>query len=266
MNSIANKKSKQNKKSFAFLALAVLVFFSIALVGYATDVDIGSSTATDEGLLEALTSENNTALDMLLLITLLSIAPSILIMMTCFTRIIVVLSFLRNAMGLQQSPPTQVLIGLSLFLTLFIMRPVVYEIYEVAYEPYTQEILTSGEALEAAEVPLKRFMLQQTSIESVDFFLRLADEEMPVDSMELPLDIVVPSFVTSELKYAFTLGLYLYMPFLIIDIVVSSTLMSMGMIMLPPAMISMPFKIMLFVLVDGWELIMGMLVRSFAVY
>lgn len=208
-------------------------------------------------------------LELLFLFTILAIAPSLLIMMTCFTRIVIVLSILRNAIGLQQTPPNQVLIGLSLFLSLFIMQPVITDINKNSIQPYMDEKITQEVALERMQDPIKEFMLKQTKAEDLNLFLSLSGEEDKLDTiepeklMDLGLHIVVPSFITSELKRAFTMGFLLFLPFLIIDMIVSSTLMSMGMVMLPPSMISLPFKLMLFVVVDGWKLIMEMLVNSF---
>lgn len=219
-----------------------------------------------EGLLGLLgVTDNNGTLDLVLLITILSLAPSILIMLTCFTRIIIAFSLLRNAMGVQQTPPNQVLIGLALFLTMFIMTPVINQVNEVAYTPYKNGEISTTEAVKLAEVPLKEFMLKQTSNDSMQFFLELADEEMPEENLaeNLSMTVVAPAFIISEIKTGFEIGFLLFIPFLIIDIVVSSTLMSMGMIMLPPAMISMPFKILLFILVDGWHLLVDALVRGF---
>jgi flagellar biosynthetic protein FliP len=211
------------------------------------------------------------ALDILFFMVLLTLAPSIVLMMTSFTRIIIVLSFLRNALGTAQSPPNQVLIGIALFLSLFIMSPVIGEIKEQAYTPYKQGAITQEQALDAAAKPLKKFMLQQTYKKDLQLFLSIADQSTPqlanqsndqlVES--LGLEVVIPSFMTSELKRAFTIGFLLFIPFLIIDMVVSSTLMSMGMVMLPPSMIALPFKIMMFILVDGWSLLFSALVQGF---
>ena len=193
-------------------------------------------------------------------------------MMTCFTRIIIVLSFLRNALGTQQSPPNQVLVGLALFLTLFIMWPTFTEINETAYQPYRAGELTSQQALDRAETPLKGFMIRQVYANDLNLFLTLSNQKtgqeiaMPDTQeglLELDMQVVVPAFITSELKRAFMMGFLIYIPFLIIDMVVSSTLMSMGMVMLPPSMISLPFKIMMFVLVDGWGLVVSTLVTGF---
>ncbi len=210
-------------------------------------------------------------LDLIFLFALLSLIPSILLMMTSFTRIIIVLSFMRNALGTQQSPPNQVLVGLALFLTLFIMTPTFEEIKTTAYDPYKVGSYTITEAAGAAQLPLKRFMLEQTTTKALNLYLNISNSPLPsiqpgesAESLtDLSLFVIVPAFVTSELERAFLIGFLIYLPFLIIDIVVSSVLMSMGMVMLPPATISLPFKILLFVLVDGWSLLLGTLVQSF---
>lgn len=214
-------------------------------------------------------------LDILLMLTIISLLPSLLIMMTSFTRTMIILSFLRTAMGVQQTPPNMVLVGISIFLTLFIMNPVISDINTQAYTPYKNNEITQEVALERAQVPLKRFMLRNTTDSSLRLFTDIAGQEAPdeadfedqdayVDAlMDMPMTVVIPSFMTSELKRAFTAGFLLYIPFLLIDIVVSSTLMSMGMMMLPPAMISLPFKLLLFVTVNGWELLFSSIVNSF---
>ena len=198
--------------------------------------------------------ENVQTLQILLMTTLVALLPSMVVMMTSFTRYIISFSFLRSAMGLQQNPPNMVLVGMALFLTLFTMSPVISEIQTTAYEPYE------------AEVPLKEFMLRNTEQSSLNLFCDLAGRSVPEDqdgAVALPLRIVVPSFVTTELKRAFEIGFYLYIPFLLIDVVVASALMSMGMIMLPPSMISMPFKLLLFITLDGWHLLFSTLVQGF---
>ncbi len=215
-------------------------------------------------------------LELLFLMAVLALAPSILILMTSFTRIVIVLSFLRNALGTQQSPPNQVLIGLALFLTMFIMSPVLQQINEDAYTPYKQGLIDQKTAVETAVVPLKQFMLRQTKEKDLGLFLSMSGEDEKLEQMQdqseeqtmenlekLSLSVIVPAFVTSELTRAFTIGFLLFIPFLIIDMVVSSTLMSMGMVMLPPSMIALPFKIMMFVLVDGWNLLLGTLAQGF---
>ena len=209
-------------------------------------------------------------LEIIILLTLIALAPSMLIMMTCFTRIVIVLGFLRTAMQTQSTPPNMVITGMALFLTFFIMAPVFSEINEVAYQPYGSEELTTEEALDAASVPLKKFMLKQTSQDDLQFFLDLSKTEEPEGGYtdeylqnDLSLTVIVPSFMISELKRAFQMGFLIFLPFLVIDLVVGSTLMSMGMMMLPPAMISMPFKILVFVLADGWNLLIGSVVASY---
>lgn len=230
---------------------------------------VTDSPGTDDSLLNLLDgNDNNQALDLVLLVTLLTLAPSILIMLTCFTRIIIVFSLLRNAMGVQQTPPNQVMIGLALFLTLFIMMPVVNQINEIAYQPYKAGEMSTTEAIQAASGPLKIFMLKNTTNESLEFFLELREQEMPTGThqeiaAQLGLEVVAPAYIISEIKTGFTIGFLLFIPFLIIDVVVSSVLMSMGMIMLPPAMISLPFKVLLFILVNGWQLLCASLVRGF---
>ena len=212
--------------------------------------------------------ENVQALEILFLTTMITLLPSLLVMMTSFTRYIISFSFLRSAIGTQQTPPNMVLMGMALFLTLFTMAPVVTQIQKEAYEPYKQEEISQEEFLDRAQVPLKEFMLRNTKTSTLNMFCDLAKVDLPEnvnmeEAMKLPLRVVVPSFMTCELQRAFEIGLLLYIPFMLIDIVVSSTLMSMGMIMLPPSMISMPFKLLLFVTVNGWELLFSSLVQSF---
>lgn len=202
-------------------------------------------------------------LELLLMLTLISLLPSLLIMTTSFMRTIIMLSFLRNAMGIQQSPPNMVLVGIALFLTLYIMTPVIDEINETAYQPYVNEEITQQEAWGRAQVPLKEFMLRNTEEDTSDLFMDMGNAEAVENAVDLPLTIVIPSFMTTELKRAFMAGFLLYIPFLLIDIIVSSTLMSMGMMMLPPAMISLPFKLLLFVTVDGWQLLFSTIVTGF---
>jgi flagellar biosynthetic protein FliP len=204
----------------------------------------------------------SSALQILFLLTILTLAPSILIMTTSFARIIIVLSFLRQAMGTQQTPPTQVLIGLGLFLTLFVMGPTWSEINKNALQPYLNEEISQMDALKLAEAPLKSFMLAQTREKDLSLFVNLGDGERGSDS-EVEIQSLIPAFIISELKTAFQIGFLIYIPFLILDMVVASILLSMGMMMLPPVLISLPFKLMLFVMVDGWYLIVGSLIRSF---
>ncbi|WP_083789240.1 flagellar type III secretion system pore protein FliP [Caldicellulosiruptor kronotskyensis] len=205
----------------------------------------------------------SSALQLIIFLTILTLAPSILIMMTSFTRILIVLGFIRNALGTQQMPPNQILIGLALFLTFFVMAPVTDKIYTQAYQPYINGRITSQEALKRAEEPLKEFMLKNTRKKDLDLFVKLSNVNPNTNVKDLPLRVVVPAFIISELKSAFEMGFLIYVPFLIIDMVVASILMSMGMLMIPPVMISLPFKILLFILVDGWNLVVESLVRSF---
>lgn len=202
-------------------------------------------------------------LDILLLLTIISLLPSLLIMMTSFMRTIIILSFLRNALGIQQTPPNMVLVGIAIFLTLFIMDPVIKELNTEIYTPYKNGEITTEEAFQQAQLPLKRFMLRNTEEDTVDMFAQMADAEAVENVEELPITVVIPAFMASELKRAFVAGFLLYIPFLLIDIVVSSTLMSMGMMMLPPAMISLPFKLLLFITVDGWNLLFSTIITSF---
>tara|TARA_B100000614_G_scaffold171296_1_gene152471 strand:+ start:214 stop:975 length:762 start_codon:yes stop_codon:yes gene_type:complete len=210
------------------------------------------------------TQDYTMTLQALFIMTALSLIPAFIMMMTSFTRIIVVLSILRQAIGLQQSPSNQILVGVSLFLSLFIMTPVFDEINVRALQPYLDEEMTSMEAFEQAKGPMRAFMLSQTRVKDLETFVSIAGEEDKyADPTEVPLNILIPAFVTSELKTAFQIGFMLFIPFLIIDLVVASILMSMGMMMLSPMIVSLPFKLMLFVLVDGWNLIFGTLATSF---
>ncbi len=216
--------------------------------------------ANDDG-----TADYSVTIQILAFMTLLSLLPAMLMMMTSFTRIIITFAILRQALGLQQTPSNQILLGLALFLTLFVMAPVFSEVNEQAVQPYLAETLTSKAALQQALLPFREFMLAQTRESDLDLFMRIADHG-PVNSpAEVPFTIIAPAFLTSELKTAFQIGFLLFIPFLIIDLVVASVLMAMGMMMLSPIIISLPFKIMLFVLVDGWALIIGTLASSFSV-
>jgi flagellar biosynthesis protein FliP len=203
------------------------------------------------------------AIQVFLLIGLLSFLPAVLIMFTSFTRIVVVLAFLRQAIGGQQIPPNQVLIGLALFLTFFVMSPTIDAVTGKAVSPWLEKKITVSQALVAAEPPLKAFMLKQTRQKDIALFLDISRIAVPSKPSELPMRIVAPAFAISELKTAFEIGFLIFLPFLIIDVVVSSVLLSMGMMMLPPVLVSLPFKLLLFVLVDGWNLVVGSLVRSF---
>lgn len=208
-------------------------------------------------------SEVVNAVKIILALTVLTLAPAILIMMTSFTRLIIVLSFLRQALGTQQMPPNQLLVGLALFLTFFIMRPAFDEISANALTPYLANQISQDKAIEAALSPLRKFMFKQTRPADLSLFVRLSKMEKPKTLADVPTPVLVPSFVISELKTAFQIGFIIYLPFLVIDMVISAVLMAMGMMMLPPVVISLPFKIMIFVLVDGWSLLIGSMVQSF---
>jgi flagellar biosynthetic protein FliP len=216
-------------------------------------LDFGTSTA----------EQASSSLQILLLLTVLSIAPAILVLMTSFTRIIIVLSFVRNALGTQQLPPNQVVVGLALFLTFFVMAPTWNEVNTQALQPYMQSQITQAEALEKAELPLRDFMFKQTREKDLELFVGLAKMERPQTYSDIPTYVLIPAFVISELKTAFQMGFAIFIPFMVIDMLVASTLMSMGMMMLPPMMVSLPFKLLLFVLVDGWHLVVQSLVTSF---
>lgn len=205
----------------------------------------------------------DTAVEIVLLMTLLSLAPAVLVLLTSFTRIVIVLGFLRQALGTNQMPSNQIIIGLALFLTVVIMGPVFQRVNEEALQPYLDEQIGQQEAFDLAAAPIKGFMLEQVREKDVSLFLELTGREAPETPEELPLLVVIPSFVLGELKMAFQIGFVLFLPFLIIDMVVASVLMSMGMMMLPPVLISLPFKVLLFVLVDGWYLIVRSLVSAF---
>lgn len=203
-------------------------------------------------------------IQLLFLLTILSLAPAILVMLTSFTRIIVVLSLLRHALGTQQMPANQILIGLALLLTFFIMTPVWSEVNSRALQPYINEEISAEMAFDLAAQPIKEFMLRQTREKDIALFVKISRAEMPKKPDEIKLSVLMPAFVISELKTAFQIGFMIYLPFLILDMVIASVLLSMGMMMLPPIMISLPFKLLLFVLVDGWHLVVGSLVQSFA--
>jgi flagellar biosynthetic protein FliP len=248
-----------NKKiviSLAALQLAALFFYSHS---YAADPLPNVSVNIGEGGDKPGTS----ALSLLLIITVLSVAPAILVLMTSFTRIVIVLGFVRTSLGTQQSPPNQVLIGLAMFLTFFIMAPTLGQVNEVALQPYLKGEITQTEALSKAAVPMKKFMFNHTREKDLLLFMNYTKTEKPKTYEDIPITVMVPAYAISELRTAFQMGFMIFIPFLIIDMVVSSTLMAMGMMMLPPIMISLPFKILLFVLVDGWYLIVRSLLLSF---
>lgn len=248
-------------KKKIWLACCLLGLISLASVTVAfaepipnIDIQIGNG---DGG------KPSTSSLSIILLITVLSIAPAMLVLMTSFTRIVIVLGFVRTSLGTQQMPPNQVLVGLALFLTLFIMSPTLSSINQVALQPYLQGDLTQTEALEKAADPIKKFMFTHTREKDLLLFMKYNQTEQPKTYQDIPITVMVPAYVISELKTAFQMGFMIFIPFLVIDIVVASTLMAMGMMMLPPVMISLPFKILLFVLVDGWYLVVKSLLLSF---
>lgn len=242
---------------------AACVLLGLALASPAHAQDVG---AVADGLQISVGGQDAGAsgvMKLTVILTLMSLAPALLMTMTSFTRIIIVFSFLRLAMGTQQTPPNQVLIGLSLFLTLFIMTPTLTQVEEQAYRPYVEGKISTTEAMEAGSVPLRSFMLRQTREKDLGLFFKIADRDKPSTVEEVPMTIVIPAFIISELRTAFEIGFLIYIPFLVVDMLVASILMSMGMMMLPPVVISLPFKLLLFVMIDGWHLIIGTLVQSF---
>jgi len=229
-----------------------------ALAG-AADAGLPLMTATPAGG----STSYSLSIQTLLFLTSLSFLPAVLLMMTSFTRIVIVLSLMRQAIGTMQAPPNQVIVGLSLFLTLFVMTPVFDKVYTQAYQPYSEQKISFNEALEKGAVPLKEFMMRQTRQKDLAFFIEASGSVKPNGPEEVSLKVLVPAYVTSELKTAFQIGFLVMIPFLIIDLVVATVLMAMGMMMVSPVVISLPFKLMLFVLVDGWTLLLGSLIQSF---
>lgn len=256
-----NKKNRNAKKSILrFLPFFITTLIIISLI---MALSVHASALTLEETLDSLLGEESQALKIIILLTLITLLPTLLIMLTGFTRIVIVLSMIRNAIGLQNMPPNSVIIGLSLFITFFVMSPALSQINEEAYKPYSEGEIEFEEFADKAMEPLRDFMLRQTYKTDLNFFTDLAGIEETDNLDDIPDRVVIVSFMTSELKHAFAIGFFLYIPFIVIDMIVASTLMSMGMLMLPPAMISMPFKILLFILVDGWQLTIGTLITSF---
>lgn len=269
---------KRSAVIVVLLTVCILAFFK-GEYAYATTAEDTVTTAEDEGnnlngTLGPLEFTLNTdedsdtlssTLQMLMILTIISLAPSILIMVTSFTRIIIVLHFVRSALGTQSTPPNQILVGLALFITFFIMSPVISQINTEAIQPLTAGEITQEEAFDAGVAPLRTFMLEQIDAKDLRLFIDIAKYtiETQEDVDNLPITIIIPSFILSELRKAFIIGFLIYIPFIVIDMVVASTLMSMGMMMLPPSMISMPFKILLFIMADGWNLIIGSVVKTF---
>ena len=243
---------------FSFILVSILLAYKSAFAQGVTlpSVNLGFKSTDNP-------NEVVNAIKIVMVLTILSLAPAILIMMTSFTRIIVVLSFMRQALGTQQMPPNQLLVGLALFLTFFIMAPAFNQINENALKPYLDNKITQERAIDEALTPIRAFMWKQTRAVDVNLFVKLAKIDKPKTRADVPTTVLIPAFIISELKTAFQIGFIIYLPFLVIDLVISSVLMAMGMMMLPPVVISLPFKIMLFVLVDGWTLLVGSIVQSF---
>jgi flagellar biosynthetic protein FliP len=244
------------KKVFFLLWPALLLAPALAAAEGLPTLTVGVGQTTDP-------AQMSTALQILLVLTVLTMAPAILLMTTAFIRLVVVLSFVRQAMGTQQMPPNQIIIGLALFLTFFIMAPVFGQIHEQALKPYLNKEIGQEAALEQAVKPMREFMFSQTKEKELGLLIEISGDKVPENRDDVPTMTLIPAFMLSELKRAFQIGFMVYIPFLVIDMVVASVLMSMGMMMLPPIIISLPFKLLLFVLVDGWSLVVGSLVQSF---
>lgn len=247
------------RRSVLFI-LTLSAIFCLGALGVEAQAPLAQATPETFDL--AKTANSSTPLQIVVLLTLLSFIPALLISMTCFTRLIVVFHFLRQALGTQETPNNQILIGLSLFITLFVMTPTLQEVYDVAYKPMTEGTMSQSDALEKGLVPLRKYMLKHTREKDLSLFLRLSKSARPNSVDDVPTTALIPAFMISELKTAFQIGFVLFLPFLIIDLAVSSVLLSMGMMQLPPVIVSMPLKILLFVMVDGWYLIVTSLVKS----
>ncbi len=243
-------------KLFFLLTLSVLLLPDVTMAVNLPTLSLGVKDA-------ATPQEVSTALQVLFVLTILSVAPAILLMTTAFTRIVIVLGFVRQAMGTQNMPPNQIIIGLSLFLTFFVMSPVFNQINTNALQPYLKEQITQKEALDKAVGAMREFMFSQVQENELQLLIDITKKEQPADRKDISTTILIPAFMLSELKLAFQMGFMIYVPFLVIDMIVASVLMSMGMMMLPPIVISLPFKLLLFVLVDGWHLVVGSLMKSF---
>lgn len=254
----------KSKKKYLFMVLITFGFILLSnKVVYADPIAIPELNLSIGGESTSTTNYVDN-IKLLIILTVLSLLPSIIIMMTSFTRIVVVFSFLKNALGASQSIPNQVLTGLAIFLTIFIMRPVYSEINETAFKPFMEDTITQEEAFEAGSKPLREFMLKQTRQKDLELFIEATDlNEEEITRENIPLTVLIPAFAISELKTAFQIGFLIFLPFLIIDMVVASILMSMGMFMIPPVMVSLPFKLLLFVMVDGWYLMIRSLIMSF---
>jgi flagellar biosynthetic protein FliP len=251
----------RNKRWFLIFA----ILFTPVFIAFSQNIPIPK---IDFNITQAKTpNEVALSLQILLLITLLSMAPAIILMLTSFTKIIIIFDFMKRALSLQNMPPNQVLVSLALFLTFIIMSPTINEINDKAFQPYMNGKIKAGDFFDQASIPLHKFMVNQigkTGIKEVALFVKLNKSERPKNFKDVPMKVLIPAFMLTEIKKAFIIGIYLFIPFLVVDMIVASTLMSMGMIMLPPVMISLPFKIILFVMVDGWSLLTEEIVRSYA--
>lgn len=258
---------KKHRKTLArIVVLVTILLYSSTMMTSSVKADENSNNnIISVGISSGENADMSSVLQMLLVLTVISLAPSILIMLTSFTRIVIVMHFTRAAIGTQTVPPNQILVGLSLFLTLFVMGPTFTQVYDDAIKPLSNNEISAEEAYDRGIKPLRQFMLKQVSNKDLDTFFKVAGyEEGSVQSEDdIPMQILIPSFIISELRIAFIIGFLIYLPFIVIDMVVASTLMSMGMMMLPPTTISMPFKILLFVMADGWNLIVGSLLSTF---
>lgn len=282
---IASEIKRIGKRMAIAIILLVIGLMFLSNVRQVSAANIGDTITNDETIGNTPNTGNNVSgslgplefnlrsnedeeslpatLQILLILTVITLAPSILIMVTSFTRIIIVLHFVRSAMGTQSTPPNQVLVGLALFLTFFIMSPVITQVNANAIQPLSRGEISQNEAFVAGVAPIRTFMLEQTDIKDLRLFMDIAGIDVVDTVDEIPITVLIPSFIISELRKAFIIGFLIYIPFIVIDMVVASTLMSMGMMMLPPTMISMPFKILLFIIADGWSLIIGELVKTF---
>ncbi len=259
------KRRRRRLKMKIWLVVVLCLSLVVLLAGCSAIAGTDSTgTDTDKGVLGGLFGDRSDTVDIVLLLTILSLLPSVLIMFTCFPRIIIVLSLVRNGLGLQQMPPNQVLIGLALFLTFFVMSPVINDINVNAYQPYIENRISEDEAFERAMEPVRDFMFKQTYKSDLDYFISVSDADKDIEKVEdVSNTALIPAFITSEIKRGFQIGFLLYIPFIVLDMIVASVLMAMGMMMLPPIVISLPFKVLLFVLVDGWMLTVQTLVSSF---
>jgi flagellar biosynthetic protein FliP len=263
---LQNQPSPRRWRRVLILAAAALAF-GVLLSACGGEAQVGQTEITISSSDEQTTTTGgqqfSSGLELVLLLTIISLVPTLLLMMTSFTRIIIVLGFIRTALGVPQLPPNQVLLGLALFMTIFIMAPVWGEINDEAVQPLQAGEITQGEAIDRASEPLREFMFEQTRERDIALFMQMGQLDRPQSEADVPTWVLIPAYVISELKTAFQMGFLIFIPFLIIDLIVSSTLMSMGMMMLPPVIVSLPFKILLFVMVDGWDLIVKSLVTSF---